>query len=674
MRRWLRSAREPEESLPGRLAVLATAVIAAAAMVFTAGAPITAAVCVAAIIAGHIVSWRGRHQPRRQVGQLLLGALVLACLGYLALDLLYAVFGGALPQAKFALMTLAITSFDLKSRRNLFSHVWHSAAILYVGALFAWDFTFIPFLLLWGAAFFAFLMFSRPEARLPVTIGAVRRLVLHSGRRAIPWATVWLLVAVVVFIGLPRVAGRPLAVPVVVSVPLNEHAAGEVLPAVLPLVGTTPTGSAEGTISLRVRGRLGEEVMFRVRAPAASYWRAYVLEKYEGQAWSRVPHRARSIPPISSGLPVADENTTTGPGLPQTFYIERSLPAQVIASYPLRELYFPANDLVLTATGSVNTPFGLRKGVNYSAVSQVRDLSPAALRAAQPLDTVEATDDRQLPLGMPERVKQLADRLTRGQTTEYDKVVAVTDYLQRTYPYSLDTPRLPSGADAVDRFLFVDKVGFCEQFASALTVLLRDEGIPARLAVGYSQGDHDNLTGTFTVRAHDAHAWVEVLFPGVGWVPFDASPGFDSTPVAHAPPRWFLSDFQPQVALAGLGGAAGRAFGLGTLGLLAVAAVVGVLWRRVRHPMSPELRAYGSAQRWIRWAGLPDRAPPQTPAEHLLALGAISPDVALALAPVCENLEAAIYRDARGSRTGAPATAMAALPTPAPRRAAGEAR
>ncbi|MFY9613841.1 MAG: transglutaminaseTgpA domain-containing protein [Candidatus Dormiibacterota bacterium] len=652
MRSWLSAAQQPEESLAARAAVLATAVIAGLGMVLTAGAPITVAISLAVVVAGHVVSWRGRHRRRTIRGQAVIGALIVACLTYLLLDLILAVFGGALPQAKFAVMTMAVTSFDLKSRRNLFSHVWHSAAILYVGALFAWDYGYVGVLLLWAAGFFAFLLFTRKGSRVVTTRAAVRKALLFSGRRALPWLSVWVVIGAILFVGLPRVAGRPVAVPVLVSIPLSQNASGEVLPAVLPLVGTAPEGGQEASINLRVRGRLGEEVMFRVRAPASSYWRSYVLEKYEGQSWSRVAHPAKVIPPISSGLPIRDENTLAGPGLPQTFYIERPLPAEVVASYPLRELYFPASDLVLVDSGIVNTPFGLRKGVNYSAVSQVRDLSPTALRAANPLTGREASVDLQLPSGVPSRVHALALRLTAGQPTEYDKVRSVVDYLQQGYPYSLDTPRLPSGADAVDQFLFVDKVGFCEQFASALSVLLREVGIPSRMAIGYGTGDHDTLTGTFTVRARDAHAWVEVLFPGVGWVPFDASPGFDSTPFAQAPPRWFLSDFSPQVALTSLGVTTPRALGLGLGALaLAITALLAFWWRR-RRLVAPELRAYRWALRWVRWAGLPDRAPPQTPTEHWRALLSLSPSVAGALAPVRSALEDAIYRDSHGAAAG----------------------
>ena len=87
--------------------------------------------------------------------------------------------------------------------------------------------------------------------------------------------------------------------------------------------------------------------------------------------------------------------------------------------------------------------------------------------------------------------------------------------------YSLNAPPLPEGADSVDQFLFVDRVGFCEQIGSSLVVMLRSLGIPARLAVGFAPGERNPFTGLWEVKASDAHAWADVWFPGVGWQSFD---------------------------------------------------------------------------------------------------------------------------------------------------------
>ena len=373
MRRWTQAARIPEESFPGRMAVLAAASVADIAMAVTAGALLTAAVCLVLVFVGHRVSWRGRRRPRTAAGQAVLGLLIAGCLAYLVADLTVGVFGGALPQAKFALLTQAVTSFDLKSRRNLFTHLWHGAVILYVGALFAWNPFFLPFVLAWAGCLFAFLYFTRRERT-----GAPR------GRTA-RWAVAWLAIGSVLFVATPHFAGRPIAVPLLVSIPVSDQASPEVLPSVLPLVGGQPGPSDEQSINLRIRGRLGDEVMFRVRAPAPGYWRAYTLQHYTGQSWSRLQRAAQPIPPISVGLTEQGEGPATGT-LPQSFFIERPLPADVLVAYPVQELYFPARGLNLVETGTIHSPVPLRRGINYSAVSAVRDLSPQRLRQAGLID------------------------------------------------------------------------------------------------------------------------------------------------------------------------------------------------------------------------------------------------------------------------------------------------
>ena len=100
-------------------------------------------------------------------------------------------------------------------------------------------------------------------------------------------------------------------------------------------------------------------------------------------------------------------------------------------------------------------------------------------------------------------------------------VRAFESWIGANVVYDLDAPTPPEGVDAVDDFLFSSRRGFCEQIASALAVMLRTQGVPARLATGYLPGERDRLSGVWKVRASDAHAWVEVWFPESGWQAFD---------------------------------------------------------------------------------------------------------------------------------------------------------
>ncbi|MHB8510422.1 MAG: transglutaminase-like domain-containing protein, partial [Candidatus Dormibacteria bacterium] len=275
------------------------------------------------------------------------------------------------------------------------------------------------------------------------------------------------------------------------------------------------------------------------------------------------------------------------------------------------------------------------------------DTSAVHLRKAPPVPVDGFERDVELPAGIPARVAQLSDALTAHQPTEYDKVAAVRDYLANNYRYSLDTPRLPTGADATDQFLFNDRVGFCEQFATALAVLVRQAGIPARLAIGYAQGEHDSLTGSFTVRARDAHAWVEIYFPGTGWVPFDASPGYAAMPVAQRPPRWFLSDVSAAFSLTGVAGVPAGPIG----GIALAAGIAGMLLalttRRKRRAQPLPVRRYLRALVLVRVAGLPTRAPAETPRAHQSRILEISSEIGRALAPHSRAVEAFAYAPPR---------------------------
>jgi hypothetical protein len=113
--------------------------------------------------------------------------------------------------------------------------------------------------------------------------------------------------------------------------------------------------------------------------------------------------------------------------------------------------------------------------------------------------------------------------ITRDQTTAYDKARAIEDYLHANFGYTLDLPAaMPD--DPIAFFLLDIKKGHCEFFASAMAVMLRSIGIPARLVNGFLQGSFNELSGQYTVRASDAHTWVEVYFPAYGWVGFDPTP------------------------------------------------------------------------------------------------------------------------------------------------------
>jgi protein-glutamine gamma-glutamyltransferase len=127
---------------------------------------------------------------------------------------------------------------------------------------------------------------------------------------------------------------------------------------------------------------------------------------------------------------------------------------------------------------------------------------------------------------------RLARRLALRRRSPYDVAVAIQTYLEDNYAYSEQPPRRRYPLEA---FLFTDRIGYCQQFSGAMALMLRMDGIPARVAAGFLPGSYDATAHRFVVRAVDAHSWVEVYFAGTGWVAFNPTPPRTTNPVARFP-------------------------------------------------------------------------------------------------------------------------------------------
>jgi transglutaminase-like putative cysteine protease len=251
------------------------------------------------------------------------------------------------------------------------------------------------------------------------------------------------------------------------------------------------------------------------------YWRMLTYDQYIGSGW-------RSSP----------ANTTD-------YAAETALFAETPAyQQTIRQRISPVEELggVLFVTGqlqSANQPYEaewrqisdnftqadlfaaqIADGV-YEASSYLPAVSVAQLRAA-PAEYPAEISQRylQLPESLPLRVRELALSLTADQPTPYDKAAAIEQYL-RTFPYSLEIVAPPRGRDVVDYFLFNLQTGFCDYYASAMVVLARAAGLPARPVLGYASGSFDSINERYVVHENDSHAWVEVYFSGIGWVEFE---------------------------------------------------------------------------------------------------------------------------------------------------------
>lgn len=177
-------------------------------------------------------------------------------------------------------------------------------------------------------------------------------------------------------------------------------------------------------------------------------------------------------------------------------------------------------------------PRVIKLGKSYSVTFKEYNLDQKTLLEKGPDRIVRASTsyhDKNLKLPeIPSRVYDLTKDITGKYDSPYMKASAIEDYLKRNYPYSKDTSILPEGRDFVDYFLFDEKKGSCSYYATALTVMARITGIPARYVEGFVVPYSQSSDGYTEVFNSDAHAWVELYLDGVGWVTFDPTPGNSS--------------------------------------------------------------------------------------------------------------------------------------------------
>jgi hypothetical protein len=232
----------------------------------------------------------------------------------------------------------------------------------------------------------------------------------------------------------------------------------------------------------------------------------------------------------------------------------------------------------------------------------------------------------QLPDGLPDRVLVLARGLTATGPTPYDRALAIRDYLRR-FPYTLDLPAPPPGRDVVDYFLFDLQRGYCDYFATAMVVLARAAGVPARLAVGYASGLYDPLAAHYVVTEANAHAWVEVYFPGYGWVEFEPTAGYPAIDRGGEAggSDWRVPEGELGCAEAWWAGLDWpwwkvSLWGLGLLVLVVALLPAADAWRLRRMKPSGAVGVlYNRVRRRGKWAGAPS-SPGDTPYEFQASL------------------------------------------------------
>jgi transglutaminase-like putative cysteine protease len=283
--------------------------------------------------------------------------------------------------------------------------------------------------------------------------------------------------------------------------------------------------------------QLSNTPVFTVQSSVPSYWRLTSLDTYTGSTW------------ISTGSYRGFRTTLPGTRPLGTRQIQEHFVIDQLGSVWLPSAFNPFKvDGVHGVTydpnsNSLITSQPTSDGLSYTVTSYqyLSTLNAADLRAA-PSSFSVPSEYTALPGSVPSAVRTLAQTLTAGKTTEYDKALAIQNYLlSPKYHYNLQPPFDGTGDYAIYNFLFQTFQGYCQQFAGAYAVLARLAGLPTRLAVGFATGTYQN--GVYHVTDAQAHTWPEVYFgPQYGWIPFEPTPGFtapgtggyeSSTPSTH---------------------------------------------------------------------------------------------------------------------------------------------
>ncbi|HEX7107226.1 MAG TPA: DUF3488 and transglutaminase-like domain-containing protein [Acidothermaceae bacterium] len=277
-----------------------------------------------------------------------------------------------------------------------------------------------------------------------------------------------------------------------------------------------------GTLDLNARGALSDAPVLEVDASAPRYWQGAVFADFDGRSW-------RSSRQGGLLLWTPDDGMLRPAGAPAPVRF-RTDHATVLGGVDV--VLAPGAPTGYAGPGTVvsdpdgNARFvgdGPDRNAGYDVASVLAGASDDALRAAAGAD-VDDPRWTAVPSVMAPRVRALAVQLTASASNRFDAVAAVEDYLKATETYDINSPLPRRGDDPIDDFLFVSHRGFCEQFATAAVMLLRSVGVPARLVTGYAFGDTTSRPGERIFRQRDAHAWVQVYYPGVGWVASDATP------------------------------------------------------------------------------------------------------------------------------------------------------
>jgi transglutaminase-like putative cysteine protease len=298
-------------------------------------------------------------------------------------------------------------------------------------------------------------------------------------------------------------------------------------------------------------GQIGEikknnTVVMRIQTGAPVHypllrWRGIALTNFDGRRWYSADTARKTLLPGSDGwITLATRADVEGRPSAQVHFLALLQPMASDALFAPAQVFalrgnfasdagtynesIQRSMLSVDSEGSIYNDSRNFSQIRYEGVSLLPVARPAEARSAGTNYSPQMRETYlQLPSQLDSRIPEFARQVTAKAGNPYDKAIALESYLRGNFAYTLNLKGKPK-ADPLAQFLFKTKAGHCEYFASAMAVMLRTLGIPSREVNGFLPGEYNDVGGDYIVRESDAHSWVEVYFPGSGWLTFDPTP------------------------------------------------------------------------------------------------------------------------------------------------------
>ncbi len=452
-------------------------------------------------------------------------------------------------------------------------------------------------------------------------------------------------------------------------------------------VNASNHGNFTDTLVLGGNPNLNNDIVFLVKSDDGSqYLESLSYDTYNGRGWSNGPTtgislRSNAIASNSSQdlRAINQDITVVNPPGEQFPYLFGA--SQIASTNQAAELRLDKATGLTIAWLRTNGKLAAGNAyavVSYMSAADIKTLETVPLPANAPSFTPDPSRPDleppvtyydpsilqtylQLPKSLDPKIKSKALQITDGFSTVYDKAVALESYFHNNFTYDANIS-LPAGQEGVSWFLFHSNYrGYCNYFATAMAIMARELGMPARIVGGYTNGKYDSKNHQWVIRGSDAHSWVQIYFAGYGWVNFEPSASFAS----FARPLASSNSISGIVPGGSTGSTPGRTRGhsgepdetggssgdtaltaaqqqaqlrqdisltLAGLILLILFGVVyfGIWWRRLYRGYGLPAQVYGRICRLANWAGISIK-PSQTPYEYMQMLAEATPNEAVAL-------------------------------------------